>query len=233
MIATQPYTAQGAAPSAPALSVLPVGHSPVLWAERPEADRLAIAYQRGETWALEPLYENVRPIIAFELGVARSRARSLGLPLPLEHADLQQQAWVALAHLATLWRPDLGAFGAYVRAALPWMLAGYTRQQSHARRSARVQVLSVPHELAAEWAGRTADADGRLWADSLAIAELLTALAPRERAVLLLVGIQRYRVADVARRLGISAVAASAALRRARSAMREGLAATDAAAPAF
>lgn len=163
---------------------------------------LALAYQAGERERLAALHAAVTPLIRGQLARAR-----LGRPLPggLEPKDLEQQSWVIVAELALRWRPQLGAFGAYVRVSFAWELERYLRDHSPERhtRDRQAVVRSTGHDELMDVAAEHPGTDGRAWDDRLVCAELLGRLEPRERTVLVLRSSEGWSFEAIARRLGL------------------------------
>jgi RNA polymerase sigma factor (sigma-70 family) len=166
------------------------------------ASLLALEYRAGHTDTLEELYRELKPLLVPAL--ARYRPGRKTLPLALSAEDLAQQSWIIVADLARRWQPAEGSFAAYTRSCFTWDLGHYVRDQSHARRSALVQNVSVDHQEAADRLDAQTGVDGRAWADELACRELLDALQPTERAVLLEHLVRGVPLSEVARRLGLT-----------------------------
>lgn len=95
----------------------------------------------------------------------------------MELEDVQQQGYVALAETVLDWEPERrSSFLPYFFNSFPWRIDRYLRSQTPSRRSSRLQLYSLPHDLAVQLADEVAGQDGRDWDDSLAFEELLEGL---------------------------------------------------------
>ncbi|MFN8525349.1 MAG: sigma-70 family RNA polymerase sigma factor [Chloroflexota bacterium] len=163
---------------------------------------LATRYQRGEALVLPELVECLQPLC--QIAVRRYARRRQLLPPSIDLEDLDQQVWVIVDDLAHRWRSESGAFAAYVRVAMPFELERFLAHSSPARRSRTVRVESLdPEELLRRF-GQLPGQDGREWPESLALREMMEQLLPLERTVLLLHGMGKQALREVAQRLGLT-----------------------------
>jgi len=198
------------------------GDSPYQERER-RISSLALRYRSGDRAVLGELYAELEPLIRSFLRPHLSAPRSL--PIGVEPEDLWQEAHVALAETALEWRPErLDNFVPYFSRSFPWRIDHYLRRQMPPRRTARFQLISVPHDSLMESMEGMVGPDGRDWDDALACSELLSSLPPQYARIVRLHFYHGLSFAEVAEATGISRSAAHEAFGRALSLLRSAIA---------
>lgn len=184
--------------------------------------RLALRYRSGDRAALGDLYAAVEPLVHHFLRAHLSDPRSL--PCGVEPADLYQQAYVALADTALEWHSERrDNFMPYFFHSFPWRIDHYLKTQTPARRTARFQLLSLPHDLLIERMEGMAGSDGRDWDGALACAELMGELPRSYGEVVRLHLFNGLSFAEVGSALGIGRSAAHESFSRAMVLLRSRL----------
>jgi RNA polymerase sigma factor (sigma-70 family) len=188
--------------------------------EREEAaSRLALRYHSGDRAALGELYAALEPLIRHFLRAHLSVPRSLSCGV--EAADLHQQSYVALADTALEWDPERrDNFMPYFYHSFPWRMERYVRTQSPTRRTSRIQLFSLPHDLLVERMDGMAGPDGRDWDGALACAELMGELPGPYARVVRLHLFHGLSFAEVGAALGIGRSAAHESFGRAMALLR-------------
>lgn len=181
-----------------------------------EIDALALAYRDGRRKVLAELHAALRPAI----GAALRRVAARGVRGPLDLGDLSQQSWVILADLARRWRPERGAFAAYVASSLTGALQRYARQAGSGRRAARVLVVNLGEEELANALEQQVGEDGRSWDQRLILEELLAGLSERERLAFRARAGERKSFETLSAELGLTRRATRRLFARARAALR-------------
>ncbi len=192
--------------------------------EREEGiSRLALRYRSGDRAALGELHAALEPAIRAFLRPHLIACRSL--PPGVEPEDLFQQSYVALAEAALEWEADQhDNFVPYFLRSFPWRIDRYLRSQTPSRRSTRLRLYSVPHDLLMEQIGDRAGMDGRDWDEVLGCAEVLRGLPRPHSQVVRLHLYHGLPFAEVGRVLGISRSSAHELFGRAIPLMRSMLA---------
>jgi RNA polymerase sigma factor (sigma-70 family) len=167
------------------------------------ASALALRYRLGDLSVLGELFAELAPFITRTI-----RPHYTGpnlLPPAISPEDLYQQAYVELAEMVLEWEPGRRAnFAPYFLRAFPWRINHYLRSQTPARRTARLQMLSTPHDVLMRQIAERPGLDGRDWDSSLAWTELLSRLPELSRRVVQLHVLHGLSFAKVAVRMGIS-----------------------------
>ena len=168
---------------------------------------LAVRYRLGERSVLGELYGEMEPFIRSTLGPYAAGLRSL--PPEIDPEDMYQQAYVVLAEAVLDWDPARrGNFVLYFLRSFPWRIDHYLRSQTPARRTARFQMLSAPHDRLMERIAGTPGLDGRDWDDVLACDELLREMPEAYQRVVQLHLFHGLPFAEVGKMMGIGRSAA-------------------------
>jgi RNA polymerase sigma factor (sigma-70 family) len=170
---------------------------------------LVLRYQDGDPGALASLHEGLLPAIRSAVGRLLRRQ----LPGSLGSDDLQQQAWIVLAEIASRWQPT-GSFLAYFSHSFERELRRFVSRSLPGRGSQGVRVITIPHEELMQL-GESLTA-GESGPDMVAILrQELAGLSPREREAVVMHVLEEKDFASIGRRLNISRATAHRLYRRA------------------
>jgi RNA polymerase sigma factor (sigma-70 family) len=159
---------------------------------------LALRYQRGDASALGTLHERLLPAIRSSVGRLLRRQ----LPASLTPDDLQQQAWVLLADIASRWQPT-GSFLAYFSHSFERELRRFVARSQPRRGSRGIQVIAIPHEEIMRLGESLAAADSGPETVAM-VRQELAALSEREQHAVVMHVLEERDFAAIGRRLNVS-----------------------------